>query len=111
PLTDIAGEPVVAGAIAEAIESIEGGPLSSLTGPSSRVTALALNGHHRVLLINSDLALPRPVPLPLQPPQQALAPGEVRVVTQPAHPPIITLLPESAMRELAKAPRVIVENV
>jgi starch synthase (maltosyl-transferring) len=110
-LPDITGEPVLGDAIAEAIETIEGGPVRSLTGPSSRVTALAVNGHNRLLLINSDLVLPQPVPLPMEPVQKALEPGEVRMVQRPAPKPVITPLPDSVLREATKAPRVIVEGI
>jgi starch synthase (maltosyl-transferring) len=111
PLPDITGEPVLANAIAEAIRSIEGGPVRSLTGPSSRVTALAVNGHNRLLLINSDLTLPQPVPLPIEPAQKALEPGEVRLVARPEQKPVITPLPDAALPEATKAPRVIVEGI
>jgi len=103
-------EPVLADDIATAIASIGGGALRSLTGPSSKVTALEMTTHRTLVLVNTDLFRTQPLPFPIEQRGGELAAGEVRVMQQPARPPVLMDLP-IPLADFAKAPRVIVENI
>ena len=61
--------------------------MRSLTGSGSKVTALEMTEHRTMVLINTDLTRSHPSPLPLEQDGGPLAPGEVRVVQQPAGRP------------------------
>ncbi|CAN5712630.1 alpha-1,4-glucan--maltose-1-phosphate maltosyltransferase [soil metagenome] len=103
-------EPVLADDIAKAIASIGGGALRSLTGSSSKVTALEMTARRTLVLVNTDLSRTRPSPLALEGSDGELAAGEVRVVQQPARPSILIKRPP-ALADFANAPRVIVETI
>jgi starch synthase (maltosyl-transferring) len=103
-------EPTLAADVAKAVASIGGGAMRSLTGSRSKVTALEMTTHRTMVLINTDLVSPQPLPIPLERDGGELAPGEVRVVAQPARSPIL-IKQTPALRDFAVAPRVIVENI
>ena len=104
------GDAALADDIAKAIESLGGGAMRSLTGSSSKVTALEMTKRRTIVLINTDLGRSQPSPLPLEQDSGPLAPGEVRIVQQPARPPVL-IKRRAAARDAAKGPRVIVENI
>ncbi len=104
------GDAALADDIAKAIGSIGGGAMRGLTGSSSKVTALNMTERRTMVLINTDLAHTQPSPLSLEQDGGPLAPGEVRIVQQPARPPVL-IKRRAAARDAAKAPRVIIENI
>ena len=104
------GEAVLADDIVNALAALGGGAMRSLTGSSSKVTALEMTARGTTVLINTDLIRSQPSPVPLEQEGGPLAPGEVRVVPQPARPPVLVKR-RSAARDAAKGPRVIIENI
>ena len=104
------GDAALADDIAKAIELLGGGAMRSLTGSGSKVTALEMTKRRTIVLINTDLGRSQPSPLPLEQDGGPLTPGEVRVVQQPARPPVL-IKRRAAARDAAKGPRVIVENI
>jgi hypothetical protein len=87
------GDAALAGDIAKAIASIGGGAMRSLTGANSKVTALEMTARRTLVLINTDLTYGHPSPLPLERDDGELPAGEVRVMQQPARPPIVIKRP------------------
>ena len=106
------GDAALADDIAKAIESIGGGAMRSLTGSSSKVTALEMTKRRTLVLINTDLAA-QPAFAACRSSRTAARspPGEVRVVQQPARPPVVIKRRAAALRTRPRRPRVIVENI
>jgi starch synthase (maltosyl-transferring) len=111
-LPRIEGDAPLAAAIAAANGTAGGGPMRSLTGAGSKVSALEMSERRRIVLINTDLANSRPAPVALESDGAALQPGEVRIVARPALAPVAAgATPKSAVLDAAKAPRVIIEGL
>src|SRR5205085_4895456 len=110
-LPAMSGDPPLAKDIAAATAAIGGGAMRSLTGPGHKVTALEI-ADRGLVLINTDLWSSHAAPVALEDGGALLQPGEVKVVARPAAPPIVVAARarKSAVREAAKAPRVVVEN-
>ncbi|HYD05780.1 MAG TPA: alpha-1,4-glucan--maltose-1-phosphate maltosyltransferase, partial [Reyranella sp.] len=106
------GEPPLAQAIAEAIATIGGGAMRSLTGPGHKVSAFEMRERDQLVLVNTDLANDRPSPVALEPDTTLLKAGEVRIVAHPALRPVVAgAMTKTAVLDAAMAPRTIVENI
>ncbi|MCW5738319.1 MAG: DUF3416 domain-containing protein [Enhydrobacter sp.] len=104
------GDGALAEEIEQATKSVGGGAMRQLTGASSKVTALEMTERHTMVLINTDLARSHPSPLPLEQDGSPLAPGEVRVVQRAVRPPVV-IRRRANVRDAAKGPRVVIENI